>query len=301
MQSDTCNLHQQSLKKVKKLEQQFFVGSATMSSKVNRGWTRDNGRRSWKRRHIVEEFGEFRETSSSRLVCGSIFFQWGQKRRGSVTMLRERSKKEHKVSGSGSLYSGRPWSMPEEMKTWSALQKICAEVEGRAVEGTETGKSSEWASVTVRDAHEKVVKEEAGRLGIVWEILRKSTDFLRRVIAPVGGSGGVTLYTSARIASFPVADGFWWVSNGKKHCSWCVCNLWRKKWMENSQQGIGTEKRWSEGFQSTCDPARTSLEIDQCAQAAGKTAGRWWQPASKTLLWAWKENAGNVFWMGWQG
>ena len=34
----------------------------------------------------------------------------------------------------------------------------------------------------------RVVKEEeeAGRLGIVREILRKSTDFLRRINAPVG-------------------------------------------------------------------------------------------------------------------
>ena len=39
---------------------------------------------------------------------------------------------------------------------------------------------------TTREAYEKVVKEEAGRLGIVREILRKSTDFLRRIIAPVG-------------------------------------------------------------------------------------------------------------------
>ena len=36
-----------------------------------------------------------------------------------------------------------------------------------------------WALGTIREAYEKVVKEEAGRLGIVRENLRKSTDFLR--------------------------------------------------------------------------------------------------------------------------
>ena len=37
-----------------------------------------------------------------------------------------------------------------------------------------------------------MAKDEIGRLGIVQEILRKSTDVLRLVIAPVGGRGGVT-------------------------------------------------------------------------------------------------------------
>ena len=38
-----------------------------------------------------------------------------------------------------------------------------------------------------------MVKEEAGRLGIALEILRKRTDFLRRIMAPVGGRGRGTL------------------------------------------------------------------------------------------------------------
>ena len=36
-----------------------------------------------------------------------------------------------------------------------------------------------WALGTIREAYEKVVREEAGRLGIVRENWRKSTDFLR--------------------------------------------------------------------------------------------------------------------------
>ena len=39
----------------------------------------------------------------------------------------------------------------------------------------------------IREAYEKVAKERIGRLGIVQEILRKSTDFLRRIIAPADG------------------------------------------------------------------------------------------------------------------
>ena len=39
---------------------------------------------------------------------------------------------------------------------------------------TEKGKSSVWALEAIRDAYEKVVEEEARRLGIVREILRKT-------------------------------------------------------------------------------------------------------------------------------
>ena len=39
------------------------------------------------------------------------------------------------------------------------------------------GKSSDWALGTIREAYEKVVTEEAGRLGIVREILRKTLAF----------------------------------------------------------------------------------------------------------------------------
>ena len=79
-----------------------------------------------------------------------------------------------------------------------------------------------WALETIRDAHEKAVKEEAGRLGTARGILRKSTDFLRRTIAPVGGSGGVTLsYICPHCNSFPLEDCICWVSTGKKHYSWC--------------------------------------------------------------------------------
>ena len=91
-------------------------------------------------------------------------------------------------------------------------------------------KSSVWASGAIRESYEKVVKEEAGRLGIVREILRKSTDFLWRIIAPVGGSGGGTLsYIWPHCNSFPPKDFIWWVSTTKKHCSWW-CSGERYEW-----------------------------------------------------------------------
>ena len=49
----------------------------------------------------------------------------------------------------------------------------------------------------------------------------KSTDFLRRIISPAEGQGGVTkAYLCPRCNTFHPEDNVWWVSAGKKHCSW---------------------------------------------------------------------------------
>ena len=91
------------------------------------------------------------------------------------------------------------------------------------------GKSSEWAPGTIREAHEKVVKHEAGRLGIVRDILIKSTDCLRRIMALVGGMGGVILScVCPHCNNFLLEDCIWCVSTTKEALQLVVCNLWRK-------------------------------------------------------------------------
>ena len=71
--------------------------------------------------------------------------------------------------------------------------------------------------------------DDIGRLSIAQEIPRKSTDFLRRIIAPVDGEVSHVLpYVCPRCGCFPVDDYIWWVSTGhgdgnnrkKKHCNW---------------------------------------------------------------------------------
>ena len=100
---------------------------------------------------------------------------------------------------------------------WEEFRKGCREKE----------KSSEWTPEKIREGCEKVAKDEIGRLGIVQKILGKSTDFLRRIIAPVGG--GVTLsHICPHCNSFPLEEYIWWVSTGHgdgnkknmKHCCW---------------------------------------------------------------------------------
>ena len=54
-------------------------------------------------------------------------------------------------------------------------------------------RATEWAFERMREACEKVAKDEAGRLGIAQGIVLKSTDFLRRIIAPAGEPEGVTM------------------------------------------------------------------------------------------------------------
>ena len=70
----------------------------------------------------------------------------------------------------------------------------------------------------------KVEKDEAGSMSVVQGILLR-TDFLRRIISPVGGQGGVTLsYVCPHCNSLHLEDYTWWVSTGKnKSCNWwCV-------------------------------------------------------------------------------
>ena len=50
-------------------------------------------------------------------------------------------------------------------------------------------KASEWAFDRMKEAFELVVQDEAEKVSIVQEIMLRSTDYLRRIIAPVGGQG----------------------------------------------------------------------------------------------------------------
>ena len=78
----------------------------------------------------------------------------------------------------------------------------------------------------IEEAFEKVAKDEARKLSTVQEIMLRRTDCLRRIIAPAGEQGGVTLsYLCPHCNSFQMEDYMWWVSAGKKHSSWwcAVC------------------------------------------------------------------------------
>ena len=49
------------------------------------------------------------------------------------------------------------------------------------------GQHCEWTFERLQEAHDKVAMEDIGRSSIAQEISRKSTDFMRRIIAPMLG------------------------------------------------------------------------------------------------------------------
>ena len=78
------------------------------------------------------------------------------------------------------------------------------------------GKLGVWTSAKVRDFCSGVEEEYGARKCAVQQISMKSAHFLRQIIVPVQGRGGVTL-------SYVPEDCIWWVStlHGKKQCNWC--------------------------------------------------------------------------------
>ena len=65
-------------------------------------------------------------------------------------------------------------------------------------------RASEWAFGKIKEAFDLVAKDEVEKMSIVQEITLKSTDYLRRIIALVGGQGGVTMsYLCPNCNSFP--------------------------------------------------------------------------------------------------
>ena len=77
--------------------------------------------------------------------------------------------------------------------------------------------ASEWAFDRIKEAFELVAQNETEKMSIVQEIMLRSTDCLRRVMAPVAGQGGVTMcYLCPNCNSFPLEDhGCWSRKLGK--------------------------------------------------------------------------------------
>ena len=97
-------------------------------------------------------------------------------------------------------------------------------------------KASEWAFDRIKEAFEQVAQDEAEKVSIVQEIMFGSKDYLRRIIAPVGGQGGVTMsYLCPHCNKFPLEDYIWWVSERKTY-KLVVRNLWREIRLEATEQ-----------------------------------------------------------------
>ena len=84
-------------------------------------------------------------------------------------------------------------------------------------------KASEWAFDRIKEAFDLVAHDEARKVSVAQEMMFKSTDYFRRIIAPAGRQGGVTTsYFCRNCNSFPLEDHVWWVSGGKHTNWWCA-------------------------------------------------------------------------------
>ena len=86
------------------------------------------------------------------------------------------------------------------------------------------------------------------KVSIVQEIMFKSTDNLRRIIAPVGGEDGVSVsYQCPHCNRFFLEDYFWWVSGRKTTKWWCaicgeMCDWRQPNWLLVVQTGESFEQ-----------------------------------------------------------
>ena len=132
-------------------------------------------------------------------------------------------------------------------------------------------KVTAWAFDRIKEAFEKVAKDEARTLSTVQEIITRSTDCLRAS----RGQGGVTMsYLSPHCNSFPMEDHVLWVS-GRKNI-----RIGGVRSAESSMTGSDrTGSRW-------CKPAKVEV--------AGEPTRRWRRPHTEHRdepLW---EGAGRV-------
>ena len=105
-------------------------------------------------------------------------------------------------------------------------------------------KATEWAFDRIKEAFEKVAKEEARKLSTFQEIVIRNTDYLLRIIAPAGEQGGVTMsYFCPHCNSFPREDFVWGSQERKKAHKLVVCDQLRKILLEGTKQALGGADR----------------------------------------------------------
>ena len=128
--------------------------------------------------------------------------------------------------------------------------------------------------------------DDIGCLSIAQETIRTSTDILRRIIAPVDGTGGVTLsYVCPHCSCFPLDDYIWWVSTGdsynrkKKHCNWwCAACGDQYEWRAPNRilvVQLGTNANEAKVFKAhagpleLCDSLSNALQLQANQQKDG--------------------------------
>ena len=118
--------------------------------------------------------------------------------------------------------------------------------------------ATEWAFERIREAFEKSGKRGGRKI----EHRTKNHVEEYRLLsahhcAQQEDKGGVTLsYLCPNCNSFLLEDYVWWVSAGKKHCTWWCAICGEKIWLDSAQQAAGGANRQQcqsgQGVQSAC-------------------------------------------------
>ena len=141
-------------------------------------------------------------------------------------------------------------------------------------------KATEWTLDRKKEAFEQVAQDEAEKLSIVREIMIRSTDYLRSIIAPARGQGGVTMsYLCPHCNSFPMEDYVWWVSGWKSIQIGGVRSVEKNRTGRNQQTGswwCKPVKVWTRPRSSKHMQCLRACET--CVEVAGKPARRWRRP-----------------------
>ena len=146
-------------------------------------------------------------------------------------------------------------------------------------------KASEWAFDRIQEAFDLVAKDEARKVSVVQEITFKSTDNLRRIIAPVGGQGGVILfYLCPNCNSCPLEDYVWWFSRGKSTKWWCANCGEKYDWKQPNRLLVvqtGDSIEQAKVFKAHAVPQGLCAKFDQCVEITGEPARRWRWPLTE--------------------
>ena len=146
-------------------------------------------------------------------------------------------------------------------------------------------KATEWALDTIQEAFEKVAKDEARKLSTVQEAMLRSTDFLRRIIAPAGGQGGVTMsYLCPHCNIFPWKTTFGGSQRGTATPAGGVRSVEKNMIVGRPQITGGAHRRKCQpdkGLQSACGTAGPMWKLDRCTQVAGEPTRGWRRPKTE--------------------
>ena len=126
-------------------------------------------------------------------------------------------------------------------------------------------KATEWAFGRIKEAFDKVAKNEAKRPSTVQEIMIRSTDYLRCIIAPTGEQGGVTMsHLCPQCNSFPI----------RLRMMGCGVRSVKKNTTGSNQ----TSSCWCKTGESV-NPAKVFMwELVQCFEVAGEPKRGWTRP-----------------------